>query len=103
MPRRSTASIAALAASATAFLVGSVATYAAAGPGLQNPPRVETLLVQVKKSSCGKYKRDGTGNCLTPAFYKCQRDWQACSKTCKPNEAKCIDACEIKYAPICGD
>lgn len=52
-----------------------------------------------------KYKRDGTGNCLSPAFYKCQRDWGQCNKRCKsaPDPLKCHDKCEIKYAPQCGD
>lgn len=52
-----------------------------------------------------KYKRDGTGNCLSPAFYKCQRDWTRCNQRCKtgPDQVKCNDKCEIKYAAQCGD
>jgi hypothetical protein len=54
---------------------------------------------------CGKYKMDGTGNCLTPAFYKCVRDWAKCSNACpKTDKANaCADRCDNKYAPNCGD
>ena len=51
---------------------------------------------------CGKYKMDGTGNCLTPQFYKCTRDWAKCSKACK-QDAKCQEKCDDKYTPQCGD
>lgn len=58
-----------------------------------------------------KYKTDGAGNCLSPSFYACQRNWTACSKKCEAGKAAkdgkavlaCKDACEIKYAPRCGD
>lgn len=52
-----------------------------------------------------KYKRDGTGNCLSPAFYECQRDWQRCGERCKTSRHpdKCHERCEIRYAPKCGD
>lgn len=52
-----------------------------------------------------KYKRDGTGNCLSPAFYKCLRDWKKCNEHCKkaPEPAKCNDRCDIKYSAQCGD
>jgi hypothetical protein len=68
------------------------------------------LLVALSSGSmaagrCGKYKMDGTGNCLTPAFHKCTRDWAKCSNAC-PKEAKssaCVEACELKYTPKCGD
>lgn len=49
-----------------------------------------------------KYKTDETGNCLSPAFYKCHRDWKKCNDACKANVA-CLDKCEIKYAAQCGD
>lgn len=54
---------------------------------------------------CGKYKMDGTGNCLTPAFYKCTRDWAKCSNACKHNlrPKVCADRCDTKYSQICGD
>jgi hypothetical protein len=56
---------------------------------------------------CGKYKMDGTGNCLTPAFYKCTRDWAKCSKACeakaKASASACAEACDAKYSVICGD
>jgi len=54
---------------------------------------------------CGKYKMDGTGNCLTPAFYKCTRDWAKCSNACskKSKSKACVEACDAKYAPNCGD
>lgn len=56
-------------------------------------------------SPCGRYKMDGTGNCLTPAFYRCTKAWAACSKACekKPNAAKCAEACDEKYSQQCGD
>lgn len=52
-----------------------------------------------------KYKRDGTGNCLSPAFYKCLRDWKKCNDRCKtaPEPAKCNDRCDTKYSAECGD
>ena len=52
---------------------------------------------------CGKYKMDGTGNCLTPEFYRCQEDWAKCTKSCKPDDAACNDACDTKYSAECGD
>lgn len=63
------------------------------------------LLVPVGASAagrCGKYKMDGTGNCLTPEFYKCTRDWAKCSKACK-NDSKCQEKCDEKFMPQCGD
>ena len=51
---------------------------------------------------CGKYKMDGTGNCLTPQFYKCTRDWAKCSKACG-KDSKCQEKCDDKYTPQCGD
>lgn len=52
-----------------------------------------------------KYKRDGAGNCLSPAFYKCQKDWKKCTDRCKTSKLaeKCNERCELKYAPSCGD
>lgn len=58
-----------------------------------------------------KYKTDGTGNCLSPAFYACQKNWTACAKKCeagKPTKdakgiSACKDVCEVKYAAQCGD
>lgn len=75
------------------FLLGSFACCLpfAAGGAMAEPP-------------C-KYKRDGTGNCLSPAFYKCQRDWKRCNDRCRTsrNPDKCHERCEIRYAPHCGD
>lgn len=59
------------------------------------------LRMVVAAKGC-KYKMDGVGNCLSPAFYKCQRDWTACVKACKANTA-CQEKCEVKYAAQCGD
>ena len=58
-----------------------------------------------------KFKTDGTGNCLSPAFYACQKNWTACAKKCEAGKAAkdskavnaCKDVCEIKYAAQCGD
>ncbi len=52
---------------------------------------------------CGKYKMDGAGNCLTPKFHQCQRDWAKCNAACKKGDNACLDKCEITYAPHCGD
>ncbi len=96
----------ALAVSGVAFIANAdnarAQAYAQSGVRQYSVPPADQMLILVK-GRCGKYKQDGTGNCLTPAFYQCQRDWEACSKKCKPNEAKCIDACDVKYAQICGD
>ena len=60
------------------------------------------LLVHVA-NQCGKYKIDGTGNCLTPEFYKCQDDWAKCTKSCKSENQACQEFCDSKYSAQCGD
>lgn len=56
----------------------------------------------VPAGRCGKYKEDGTGNCLTPAFYQCQEEWAKCTKSCNSDQ-KCQDVCDEKYSAECGD
>ena len=79
----------------------TAATLALAGPRLATPAPFDAPAAALPAKGC-KYKTDGTGNCLSPAFYKCQKDWTKCSDACKGN-LKCLDKCEVKYAAICGD
>ena len=46
-----------------------------------------------------KYKTDGAGNCLSS--HK-KRSWAACTKSCGTS-VTCKNACENRYAKICGD
>ena len=78
--------------------VGPPARAALMAPGR---PVVTSSVTHVAAQKC-KYKTDETGNCLSPAFYQCQRDWKKCNDACKSNAA-CLDKCEIKYAAQCGD
>lgn len=88
---------------ATAIFALAMATGDA---GFASPaPRAATdgaVVFEAIASKGCKYKTDGTGNCLSPAFYRCQRDWNRCVKACKADVA-CQDKCEIKYAAQCGD
>jgi hypothetical protein len=77
----------------------SASGIAAALPARVAQGSPEAAIVAVK--GC-KYKTDGTGNCLSPAFFKCQKEWTKCSEACK-GDLKCLDKCEVKFAPQCGD
>lgn len=49
-----------------------------------------------------KYKMDGAGNCLSPAYYKCLNAWGKCAKACD-YKSPCNDRCRKKYEGTCGD
>ncbi len=80
-------------------LLLSASGLAAALPAHVPTGAQQTPVVAIK--GC-KYKTDGTGNCLSPAFYRCQKQWTKYTEACG-GKPKCIDACELKYAPQCGD
>lgn len=87
-------------ASALAFgILLAASGFAAALPARVEQNAPETTVVAAK--GC-QYKTDGTGNCLSPAFDRCQKAWTKCTEACG-GTPKCIDACEVKYAPQCGD
>ncbi len=76
-------------------------------PGLASPTSTKSAstplppAVTVSVAAC-KYKIDGPGNCLSPAFYRCQRAWARCAKACNSGSS-CRAKCDDKYAPRCGD
>ena len=49
-----------------------------------------------------KYKTDGPGNCLTPAFVQCQKSFAACIKACGALQS-CKKVCNKTYGKKCGN
>lgn len=85
-----------------ALLLGLISTLGlanAAGTEVGSTPFAPAVTVSV--AAC-KYKIDGPGNCLSPAFYRCQRAWARCAKACN-SASSCRARCDDKYAPRCGD
>ncbi len=56
--------------------------------------------VVTKAPKC-KYKTDGPGNCLSPAYYKCVADYAQCNKICAGKKA-CKASCSSRYESRCG-
>jgi len=65
------------------------------------PPPKPVKPVKPIKPSC-KFKTDGAGNCLSPAFLTCQKAYGACMKGCG-GKSSCVAKCENKYAGTCGN
>lgn len=57
--------------------------------------------VKPKIPKC-KYKADGPGNCLTPAFLQCKKSFGACIKACGALQS-CKKNCNKTYGNKCGD
>jgi hypothetical protein len=72
-------------------------------PNAPVKPKPQPPKPQTPKAPPCAYKRDGVGNCLTPAFLACQKAFGACMKACGNKAGKCEAACNNKYAGTCGD